>query len=116
MPLFDEFVKIYVKGFYDCCRYLEERSSQTFMAFYPSSVFVEETPAAMTECGMAKMAGEILCANMNRAGGRVRIVVSRLPRLLTDQTATVLPMDRGDPLEVMLPVIRQMHWSRAATT
>ena len=61
------------------------------------------------EYSMAKMAGEMLCANMNRAGGRVRIIVSRLPRLLTDQTATVLPLERGDPLKIMLPVIRRVQ-------
>jgi len=41
----------------------------------------------MTEYRMAKIAGEMLCTSMNRAG--VHIIVSRLPRLLTDQTATV---------------------------
>ena len=63
---------------------------------------------------MAKMAGEMLCTNMNRAGGRVHIIVSRLPRLLTDQTATVLPMERGDPLKVMLPVVRNVQRQRSA--
>ena len=62
---------------------------------------------------MAKMAGETLCLNMNRAGGRVHTVVSRLPPLLTDQTATVLPMERGDPLKVMLPVVREVQASRS---
>jgi NAD(P)-dependent dehydrogenase (short-subunit alcohol dehydrogenase family) len=112
MALFDEFLEMYVNGFYECCRYLEEHGSQALTAFYPSSVFVEHTPSAMIEYSMAKMAGEMLCASMNRAGGRVHTVVSRLPRLLTDQTATVLPMDRGHPLKVMLPVIRAVQLSR----
>jgi acyl dehydratase len=111
MSLFEEFIKMYVRGFYDCCRFLGERGSQTLTAFYPSSIFVESHPPAMTEYSMAKMAGEILCANMNRAGGRVQVIVSRLPRLLTDQTATVLPVESGDPLKVMLPVIRKVQFS-----
>ena len=107
--LFDEFVQIYVKGFYDCCRYLGERRSQTLTAFYPSSIFVESNPSNLIEYSMAKTVGEILCANMNRSGGQVRVIVNRLPRLLTDQTTTVLPVERHDPLNIMLPVIRRVQ-------
>jgi acyl dehydratase/NAD(P)-dependent dehydrogenase (short-subunit alcohol dehydrogenase family) len=109
LSLFDEFIQMYVKGFYDCCSYFGEHRLGPLTAFYPSSVFVENNPSDMTEYSMAKMAGEMLCANMNRAGGRVRIIVSRLPRLLTDQTATVLPVAAGDPLKIMLPVVRNVQ-------
>jgi NADP-dependent 3-hydroxy acid dehydrogenase YdfG len=112
--LFDEFIQMYVKGFYDCCNYFGEHGLGPLTVFYPSSVFVESNPPEMTEYSMAKMAGEMLCANMNRAGGRVHIIVSRLPRLLTDQTATVLPAETGDPLKVMLPVVRNVQSSRSA--
>jgi acyl dehydratase/NAD(P)-dependent dehydrogenase (short-subunit alcohol dehydrogenase family) len=107
--LFDEFIRIYVKAFYDCCRFLAERGPLT--AFYPSSVFVENGPTGMTEYSMAKMAGEKLCGSLNRAAGRVRVVVERLPRLLTDQTATVPPVDSAEPLAVLLPVIRRVQSS-----
>jgi acyl dehydratase len=110
--LFDEFVQIYVKGFYDCCNYLGEHGSGALTAFYPSSAFVESNPPDMTEYCMAKMAGEMLCANMNRVDGRIHIIVSRLPRLLTDQTATVFPVGTEDPLKVMLPAIRTVQSSR----
>ena len=109
--LFDEFVEMYVKGFYECCRYLHEHQSQAFTAFYPSSVFVESNPQTMTEYSMAKTVGEMLCASMNRAGGRVHVIVDRLPRLLTDQTATVLPWEKGDTLKIMLPVVRKVQLS-----
>jgi acyl dehydratase/NAD(P)-dependent dehydrogenase (short-subunit alcohol dehydrogenase family) len=112
--LFDEFVGMYVKGFYDCCHHLSEHGSGALTAFYPSSIFLENNPPDMTEYCMAKMAGELLCANMNRAGGRVHIVVSRLPRLLTDQTATVLPVGAEDALKVMLPEVRKVQSSRSA--
>ena len=113
--LFDEFAQVYVKGFYDCCRYLGESVSQPpLTVFYPSTVFVESNPPDMAEYSMAKMAGEMLCAQMNRAGGPVRVIATRLPPLLTDQTATVLPMERGDSLKVMLPIIRNVQISRFA--
>jgi hypothetical protein len=63
----------------------------------------------MTEYSMAKMAGEMLCDKINRAGGRTHIIVKRLPRLLTDQTATVFPMTRDESLKVMLPVVRDVQ-------
>ncbi len=109
--LFDEFIQMYVKGFYDCCVFLSEQASRPLTGFYPSTVFVESKPPDMVEYSMAKMAGELLCDNMNRAGGRLHIIVSRLPPLLTDQTATVLPMERGDPLRVMVPIVRKVQSS-----
>jgi hypothetical protein len=60
---------------------------------------------------IAKMAGETLCANINWAHDWVRTIVSHLPRPLTDQTAAVLPMERSDPLELMLRVVRKVQSS-----
>jgi NAD(P)-dependent dehydrogenase (short-subunit alcohol dehydrogenase family) len=112
--LFKEFVQVYVKGFYECCRFLDERVTANLTAFYPSSVFVENTPPAMTEYSMAKAAGELLCASINRTHSRIHVIVSRLPRLLTDQTATVPPVASADALEVMLPTIRRVQSFRLA--
>jgi acyl dehydratase/NAD(P)-dependent dehydrogenase (short-subunit alcohol dehydrogenase family) len=111
--LFDEFIQVYVKGFYDCCRALVERTPRPLTAFYPSSVFVEDAPAGMAEYSMAKIAGENLCDSMNRSVGRVRVIVARLPRLRTDQTATVPPVESSDPLEALLPIIRKVQASRS---
>lgn len=109
--LFDEFTQVYVKGFYDCCHALAGRRSQVLTAFYPSSVFVEQNPLTLAEYSMAKLAGELLCSTMNRGAEGVRVIVERLPRLLTDQTATVPPIHSSDPLEVMLPIIRNVQMS-----
>jgi acyl dehydratase len=114
MNLFNEFIQMYVKAFYDCCVYLGAHGSHPLTAFYPSSVFVDSNPPEMAEYSMAKMVGEMLCVSMNRANGRVHTITSRLPPLLTDQTATVVPMERGDPLKVMLPVVREVQTSRFA--
>ncbi len=113
--LFDEFIQVYVKGFYDCCRFLAEHGSGPLTAFYPSSVFVENNPLPLAEYSMAKMAGEVLCGNINRSAGRVHVIVGRLPRLKTDQTATVPPVESAEPLEIMLPVIRKVQSSRSGS-
>ena len=107
--LLDEFIEVYVKGFYDCCRVLSKNGSRALIAYYPSTVAIDNNPLSIIEYTMAKMAGEILCANMNRANTRIRVVVSRLPRLMTDQTATVAPATTAEPLDALLPVIRQVQ-------
>ena len=111
--MLDEFIEVYVKGFYDCCRVLSKNGSRALIAYYPSTVAIDNNPLSIIEYTMAKMAGEILCANMNRANTRTRVVVSRLPRLMTDQTATVAPATTAEPLDVLLPVIRQVQLGSA---
>jgi hypothetical protein len=113
--LLDEFTQAYVKAFYDCCRFFDEHGSRSLTAYYPSSVFVQINPTGMAEYTMAKAAGEILCSYMNRTHGRVHVIVDRLPRLLTDQTASLPPLKGADPLEIMLPIIRKVQSTSAST-
>ncbi len=106
---FAEFCRIYVDGFHAVCTALLARSAAPLSAFYPSSAAVESHPQDATEFSMAKAAGEMLCADMNRFLRDLRVLVSRLPRVLTDQTATVTPVESSGALAVMLPLIREMH-------
>ena len=109
-----EFLQFYVQGFYDLCLALiapeaPRRTPGTqLFAFYPSTVFIDERPAGMTEYAMAKAAGEQLCADVNLRLPEVHVVVHRLPKLPTDQTAGVLPERETDALEALLPVLRTM--------
>ena len=73
---------------------------------YPSSIAISERPKNMTEYSMAKAAGEILCADLMRSFPGLSITMPRLPRIQTDQTATVPPVEAADALEVMLPLLR----------
>ena len=101
--VFHTFSRIYVDAFHECCQALTPRPVSVF---YPSSVAVEQLPAGMLEYAMAKSAGEMLCDGMRASGWKV--VSARLPRLLTDQTATVAQVETADPVEIMLPFIRAM--------
>lgn len=76
---------------------------------HPSTVFAKNTRPAIIEYAMAKTAGEMLCAHLNRHGTGAQTIVHRLPRLLTEQTATIPPVATRDPLEVMLPIIREVQ-------
>jgi hypothetical protein len=113
--LLEEFIQVYVKAFYDCYRFFDERGLP-LTAYYPSTVFVESKPPGMAEYSMAKMTGEILCSYMNSRTGRIHVIVDRLPRLLTDQTATLPPIKSADPLEIMLPVVRKVQSAPASAS
>lgn len=102
------FQAFYVDGFYDAFQALHA-ASPGLAAFYPSSVAVETRPAGMTEYAMAKAAGEILCADLQANWPGARIVVSRLPRLPTDQTAALTQIDTADPVAVLLPILHEVQ-------
>ncbi len=106
---FVRFFDFYVDGFYEICQQLVGIADGKLSVFYPSSVAVESHPPDMTEYAMAKTAGEVLCADLNAQWPNIRIVVNRIPRVLTDQTASLVQVESADPLDVMLPIIRQVQ-------
>jgi NAD(P)-dependent dehydrogenase (short-subunit alcohol dehydrogenase family) len=109
---FSEFLAFYVNGFYNLSEELRRRRPAGVSIFYPSSIAVDERPPDMTEYAMSKMAGEILCADMQVYQQPIAITVNRLPRLPTDQTAALTEMASADPCIVMLPIVREVHRRR----
>lgn len=103
-----QFLAVYVDGFWQLAQALRERRPGISL-FYPSSVFVTERPKGMTEYSMAKAAAEILCSDLNGSLVPLHVTVSRLPRLPTDQTASVNEAIAADPVETMLPIIRAVQ-------
>jgi NAD(P)-dependent dehydrogenase (short-subunit alcohol dehydrogenase family) len=106
---FLRFTEAYVIAFEAICTSLLGESGLT--VFYPSSTAVEQRPRGMAEYSMAKAAGEILCSEMAASHKQLRMNVVRLPRILTDQTATVTPVESADALTTMLPIIRSLALS-----
>jgi acyl dehydratase/NADP-dependent 3-hydroxy acid dehydrogenase YdfG len=107
---FREFRSVYVDGFDDACRFVRMRSRVPVLtAFYPSSVAVEEVPSGLAEYAKAKAEGEKLCAAMMGQIAGLKVVVGRLPRVLTDQTATIAQVENADPLTVMLPFVHKLQ-------
>ena len=106
--VYREFSKLYVEAFYSLVEQLQARSDDCLAVFYPSSVAVAERPRGLTEYAMAKAAGEILCSDLQRGDGRLRIIVARIPRTTTDQTSTIMPVESADPVDVLLPMVREM--------
>jgi NAD(P)-dependent dehydrogenase (short-subunit alcohol dehydrogenase family) len=103
-----DFLTVYVDGFWQLAQSLR-LYQPAISLFYPSSVFVADRPSSMTEYSMAKAAAEVLCADMNQALAPLKVTVSRLPRLPTDQTASVTPADTADPVATLLPIVREVQ-------
>ena len=107
--LFDEFLESYVKSLYRLCQQIESIPLKRKIGIYvPSTVFIAERPDGLVEYAMAKAAAEVLIEDINRSFRRVSIMSTRLPRLSTDQTSSVLKLSTGDNLNALLPVVRAM--------
>src|SRR5450631_2915687 len=107
--LFREFIHCYVTSLYALCRHVESLPlPKKIKVYVPSSVFIAERPDGMTEYAMAKAAAEVLIEDLNRSLKKVFILATRLPKLTTDQTSSVLRASTGDNLSALLPVVRAM--------
>jgi acyl dehydratase len=107
--VFEEFLHLYVDGFEEICMAALAYAEAGLSVFYPSSIAVENRPENMTEYAMAKAAGEILCCDLNRFVPALRIAMERLPRMQTDQTASVVPLAAASPVETMLRIVREVE-------
>jgi hypothetical protein len=104
----DEYLAVYCTGFYELCQALA-CAGGPLRAFNPSSTAIEERPKGAVEYVIAKSAAEILSAEISRSRSSIEVISERLPRLLTDQTATVLPVESGNVVELLLPIIARMQ-------
>jgi hypothetical protein len=107
--LFDEFFLVYVSKFDLLCACLQASVKKPIKVFLPSSTAITETIDALVEYSAAKMAAEQLAEKINQAHGFVSVLVSRLPRMDTDQTATLPSVQSVSTLEIMLPLIRTIN-------
>lgn len=104
---FRTFCEHYVAGFERTVRAV--LPSGLAKVLYPSSVAVDAPPADLAEYAAAKAAGEILCEVLQRSGPGLVVHRPRLPRLATDQTASLLPLGDPDPAPVLLFHLRQLR-------
>ena len=73
------------------------------------TIFVAEPSQGFAEYIAAKEAGEAVCARLERELPMLRVVVNRLPRMSTDQTASLLPQAAKPALPGIERVLRQMQ-------
>ena len=108
--MFDEFADFYLQRFHDLCLWLEATErTEPVKVYLPSTVFITERPRGMTEYAMVKAAAEVLADDLNRQLRHVQVVHTRLPRLATDQTASIQKVAVGSTVDVLLEVVRTMR-------
>jgi peptidoglycan/LPS O-acetylase OafA/YrhL len=109
--LFERFSTFYLKGFSQLITLCMQRvsSASEVTIFYPSSVYIDAPERGFAEYAVAKAAGEALCLQLNARYKNARFVSPRLPRMATDQTASVIAIQSEPALDVMLAELRQMN-------
>jgi hypothetical protein len=105
--LLAKFNKVYVDAFGRLIERIASLSTHDLAVFYPSTVFVVEKPADLAEYYLAKRLGEEFCAYYSQYSPRVHIEFERLPRVKTDQTASLLAHPTEDSADVMLPLVQR---------
>jgi len=108
---FEEMMRVYNYAFYDLSLFCLERRDRV-AAFYPSTTAIDEAPRDTLEYVMAKTAGETLATTLARTIPNLRTLIERLPRVKTDQTATIFPVPAAPPGALMLPIIRRLSSER----
>jgi acyl dehydratase/NAD(P)-dependent dehydrogenase (short-subunit alcohol dehydrogenase family) len=103
------FLRFYADGFFDLCTALAHGESGKVAVFYPSTAAIDQRVGATAEYAMAKMAGETLASYLNEFTPGIHVICRRLPRILTDQTATVGVASADNALDVMLPVVYEVQ-------
>jgi NAD(P)-dependent dehydrogenase (short-subunit alcohol dehydrogenase family) len=103
------FVSFYADGFHDLCTALPADGPEKTAVFYPSTVAIDQGASTTAEYAMAKAAGETLAKYVNQFMSNVHVISRRLPRILTDQTATVGVASADNALDVMLPIVYEVQ-------
>ena len=75
--------------------------------FYPSTIFIDERPEAYKEYTKAKLEGEKCCDRLS-ASSSFKVVRPRMPKILTDQTISILGGNFPDITTLVTPYLDQM--------
>lgn len=105
--LFREYGACYVEGFVRLVEALAADGAP-LVAFYPSTAALDEIQPKALEYASAKAAGEAACRHLERLYPHLRVLVSRLPRVRTDATATVMPVEAAEAADVMRDELRRI--------
>ncbi|MGE3836037.1 MAG: SDR family NAD(P)-dependent oxidoreductase [Acidimicrobiia bacterium] len=105
--LLEGFLHHYVTGFVRSIEAARRAGAEPLVAYYPSSVAVDEQLPELTEYIVAKVAGERAAEVLGAQEPWLETIVQRLPRLPTDQTATIGAVAAADPVRIMADMVRR---------
>ncbi|MFK7975490.1 MAG: SDR family NAD(P)-dependent oxidoreductase [Halioglobus sp.] len=107
--LFGQFCAAYLEGIsgvYRECR--EAFGAIPMVIFHPSSSAIDQPVKGLVEYSAAKAAAEIMLEHLQKFDKSLKVIESRLPRIATDQTMTLMPFPAEKAETVMLPLIRRV--------
>ncbi|MDE2221791.1 MAG: SDR family NAD(P)-dependent oxidoreductase [Candidatus Omnitrophica bacterium] len=107
--LFNGFSDYYVTGFSQTLEFVMECSRGLTSVFYPSSDFIDKQLLFFVEFVKAKIAGEVLCSILEKQKKGVVFYRPRLPKMATDQTASIIADHSRDPVPMMLEQLRRLE-------
>jgi len=105
--LFDKFNQYYINGFIQLLNIFKHHPIKNI--FYPSSVAVEELPANMGEYSISKLSSEMLCDFLEKNNNDLITFKPRFPRMATDQTASIMPINNIEPTSYMLVKLQEFQ-------
>lgn len=103
--LYARFNHFYISSFERAVRYFAKDGASIF---YPSTTEAEGTDNATVEYRMAKLSGEILCEALANKKQNWKLVVKRLPRIDSDQTAQIQSAQSQDGKMIISKIISKM--------
>ena len=109
--LFASFTRIYLSAFaelVDCVMANRGRGAGPVTFYYPSSIFVSSPHKGFAEYAVAKAAGESLGQQLAKRHKNARFIAPRLPRMATDQTSSIIPIECESTFDVMSRELREM--------
>lgn len=109
--LFDDFRSVYVDAFGAVVASLGAHRLRGILV--PSSEAVTQPVAGLAEYADAKRLAEAAAHRLSARHPTLTVACPRLPRLATDQTASLLPTERGDAVGELLPALRSIADSSA---
>lgn len=110
--LFNTFCNYYVGGFAGIVESMQKLGLRN--VFYPSTVFIDEMPSNFLEYALAKSAGEVLCQALGKKYPEMHFHYPRLPKMATDQTASLPPVQNPDPAPIILAALQNFRNSIAS--
>lgn len=97
------FRDVYIDAFEELLDRLDTDRLRGIM--WPSSTAVDRDVAGLAEYAVAKRRGEEHCELLRRRHPHIRIETPRFPRLETDQTTSIVPVEAGDAASAVLAAL-----------
>jgi hypothetical protein len=107
--LYAQFNAMYSLSFERIVRLLSAQSTEKVWALYPSTVYVDAPPPGFAEYADAKKQAEELCTRLNSELTNFHAMIERFPRMMTDQTLSLIPQKSEASLPLVLRAIRRLN-------